>query len=135
MEMFNGKVLKERIGPLKKTKNLDILEQVEGYVIRKSKENSLEHSYDVIAEENGFTEVDGLELTEPRSNHERLRPPMSPPAQPTNGMEENMKVEMAEFGELIDFRGLRHAPVNENGVIFLFGMVSHELGFMVNLYN
>ena len=51
MEMFNGKVLKERIGPLKKTKNLDILEQVEGYVIRKSKENGLEHSYDVIAEE------------------------------------------------------------------------------------
>lgn len=86
---------------------------------------------DVIAEENGFTEVDGLALREPRSNHERLRPPMSPPAQPTNGMEENMKVEMAEFGELIDFRGLRHAPVNENGVIFLFGMVSHELGFMV----
>jgi pterin-4a-carbinolamine dehydratase len=51
MEMFNNKVLKERIGPLKKTKNLDILEQVEGYVIRKSKENNLEHSYDVIAEE------------------------------------------------------------------------------------
>lgn len=51
MEMFNSKVLKERIGPLKKTKNLDILEQVEGYVIRKSKENNLEHSYDVIAEE------------------------------------------------------------------------------------
>lgn len=35
------------------------------------------------------------------------------------------------FGEPMDFRGLRHAPINENGVIFLFGMVSYELGFIV----
>jgi hypothetical protein len=36
-----------------------------------------------------------------------------------------------QFGAPIDFRGLRHAPINENGVIFLFGMVSYELGFIV----
>jgi hypothetical protein len=35
------------------------------------------------------------------------------------------------YGGPIDFRGLRHAPINENGVIFLFGMVSYELGFIV----
>ena len=35
------------------------------------------------------------------------------------------------LGELIDFRGLRHAPVNEQGVVYLFGMVSRELGFLV----
>ena len=35
------------------------------------------------------------------------------------------------YGAPIDFRGLRHAPINENGVIFLFGMVSYELGFSV----
>jgi hypothetical protein len=35
------------------------------------------------------------------------------------------------YGDPIDFRGLRHAPVNENGVVFLFGMVAHELGYMV----
>ena len=33
------------------------------------------------------------------------------------------------YGEPIDFRGLRHAPINEQGVVFLFGMVSRELGF------
>ena len=86
---------------------------------------------DFIAEENEFAEFDRLELTELESNHEDIRPPTSPPAQPTNGTEENMTVEIAEYGELIDVRGLRHAPINENGVIFLFGMVSHELGFMV----
>jgi len=35
------------------------------------------------------------------------------------------------FGPPIDFRGLRHAPINEQGVVFLFGMVSYELGFIV----
>jgi hypothetical protein len=35
------------------------------------------------------------------------------------------------YGDPIDFRGLRHAPVNENGVIFLFGMVAKELGYHV----
>ena len=26
---------------------------------------------------------------------------------------------------------MRHAPINEQGVIFLFGLVAHELGFLV----
>lgn len=33
------------------------------------------------------------------------------------------------YGNPIDFRGLRHEPVNEAGVVFLFGMVAHELGY------
>lgn len=37
------------------------------------------------------------------------------------------------YGEILepDFRGLEHAPVGEQGVVFLFGMVSQELGFRV----
>jgi hypothetical protein len=35
------------------------------------------------------------------------------------------------YGDPIDFRGLRHAPVNEDGVVFLFGMVAKELGYLV----
>ena len=35
------------------------------------------------------------------------------------------------YGEPIDFRGLRYAPVNEQGVVYLFGMVSHDLGFLI----
>ena len=37
----------------------------------------------------------------------------------------------SEYGEPIDFRGLRHAPINEQGVVYLFGMISRELGFLV----
>ena len=32
---------------------------------------------------------------------------------------------------ILIFRGLRHEPVNENGVIFLFGIVARELGYSV----
>ena len=35
------------------------------------------------------------------------------------------------YGNPIDFRGLRHEPVNEQGVVFLFGVVAKELGYMV----
>jgi len=35
------------------------------------------------------------------------------------------------FGPHMNFRGLRHEPVNEQGVVFLFGMVAQELGYSV----
>lgn len=35
------------------------------------------------------------------------------------------------YGDPIDFRGLMHEPVNESGVIFLFGIVARELGYLV----
>lgn len=36
-----------------------------------------------------------------------------------------------QYGEVLSFRGLLHGPTNELGVVFLFGMVSRELGFVV----
>lgn len=51
MEMFNNKVLKERIGHLKKSKYLDPLQDVEKYALKKIKEAGIEASYDVIAQE------------------------------------------------------------------------------------
>lgn len=41
------------------------------------------------------------------------------------------RIDGPEFGRPIDFRGLRHAPINEQGVVFLFGMLAYELGFIV----
>ncbi len=35
------------------------------------------------------------------------------------------------LGPRIDFHGLLHAPVNELGVVYLFGILSQELGFVV----
>lgn len=35
------------------------------------------------------------------------------------------------YGRTLDFRGLRHEPVNEQGVVLLFGLVAKELGYTV----
>lgn len=35
------------------------------------------------------------------------------------------------YGPPINFRGLRHEPINEQGVVFLFGKISEELGFSI----
>lgn len=37
------------------------------------------------------------------------------------------------LGESVHFRGLKFAPLNEKGVAYLFGMVSHELGFVIEV--
>jgi len=36
-----------------------------------------------------------------------------------------------EYGEPIEFLGLRHAPINEQGVVYLFGKLSEQLGFII----
>jgi hypothetical protein len=57
-------------------------------------------------------------------NHESLKIPEknSPPKK---------SIKKAEYGEPVDFRGLRHAPINEQGVVYLFGTISRELGFNI----
>jgi hypothetical protein len=35
------------------------------------------------------------------------------------------------YGELINFKGMRYAPLNREGVIFLFSKVSEALGFII----
>jgi hypothetical protein len=37
----------------------------------------------------------------------------------------------ATYGNPTHFRGLRHEPVNEQGVVLLFGMLTRELGYLV----
>jgi len=46
---------------------------------------------------------------------------------------EDSRTQTTVYGEHISFRGLMHAPTNEQGVVFLFGMVANELGFIVEL--
>lgn len=44
---------------------------------------------------------------------------------------ESQRRKKVQFGEPIDFRGLRFAPINEQGVVYVFGMISRELGFLI----
>jgi hypothetical protein len=40
-------------------------------------------------------------------------------------------LERPTYGEPLDFPALRHEPVNEQGVVLLFGMVAKDLGYVV----
>jgi hypothetical protein len=69
----------------------------------------------------------------------RVRQPISYAADPLSvafsaggGKSDHVKLpDRPVYGMPIDFRGLRHAPANEQGVVFLFGMVARELGYIV----
>ncbi len=61
----------------------------------------------------------------PSENGEALRP-----AKGVNSSYSKL-TDRPTYGNPIDFRGLRHEPVNEQGVVFLFGMVAKEIGYMV----
>jgi len=37
----------------------------------------------------------------------------------------------ATYGNHVDFAGFRHEPVNEQGVVLLFGMLAKELGYLI----
>jgi len=55
-----------------------------------------------------------------------------PPPTPVETRPRHTKLgDRPTYGNPIDFRGLRHEPVNESGVVFLFGMVARELGYLV----
>jgi hypothetical protein len=54
------------------------------------------------------------------------------PSKPAAPSEIHARVpERRLYGEVLSFRGLLHAPTNELGVVFLFGVISQELGFVV----
>lgn len=66
-----------------------------------------------------------------RNDGQRAGPPgPQPSSEPTQSGIQTRKPPQL-YGEPIEFRGLRHAPINEQGVVYLFGMVSRELGFSV----
>jgi len=70
-----------------------------------------------------------LALLPIKSKHEIVTPAIlsRETSQPTQWAKNSGVV----FGAPMHFRGLRHAPINEQGVVYLFGMVSSELGLIV----
>ena len=70
-----------------------------------------------------------LQLVQIKSKHEIVTQP--PAVRISVGSQQWAKGSGVVFGAPISFRGLRHAPTNEQGVVYLFGMVSSELGLIV----
>jgi hypothetical protein len=69
-----------------------------------------------------------LQLIQAKSRHEIVTPQATPTIARTQQWAKGTGV---VYGAPINFRGLRHAPINEQGVVYLFGMVSSELGLIV----
>jgi hypothetical protein len=84
--------------------------------------------------------------------YKRRRGKTSPPAEPAAGETPSLpqpkaalptpaieREAVGEYGSLysdvIHFRALDHAPVNEQGVVFLFGMICRDLGYVVQMLN
>lgn len=63
----------------------------------------------------------------PNSPPNRQSPSSSPPGKVRYPPLDDRPI----YGQPMDFRGLRHEPVNEQGVVLLFGMVAKELGYTV----
>lgn len=62
----------------------------------------------------------------------RIRPPSSKAEVRTPEKYSRLRnADTVEYGAPINFRGLRHAPINEQGVVYLFGLLADELGFQV----
>jgi hypothetical protein len=61
--------------------------------------------------------------------------PDAEPASPTSQVDAQIanwaSTQRTKYGPFINFRGLQHAPINEQGVVFLFGMVAFDLGYVV----
>jgi hypothetical protein len=70
-----------------------------------------------------------LAVVNERGSNGTPRQPLPPVAEPKPSTW--AKLDGIEYGAPINFRGLRHAPINEQGVVYLFGMVSNELGLIV----
>jgi hypothetical protein len=65
------------------------------------------------------------------SNKPRASDRQSPPSPPPGKLRYQPLDGRPSYGRPMDFRGLRHEPVNEQGVVLLFGMVARELGYIV----
>lgn len=70
-----------------------------------------------------------LDLVPSKSRHEIVTP--TSPIKVPSVAAQWAKGSGVVFGAPINLRGLRHAPVNEQGVVYRFGMVSSELGLIV----
>jgi HNH endonuclease len=67
----------------------------------------------------------------PAQNEVRAPNGEPPSSLPLNNVRHAPRKDRPTYGNPIDFRGLRHEPVNEQGVVLLFGLVAKELGYIV----
>ena len=67
-----------------------------------------------------------VKLAKSKSDKLRLKVPVTKVQ-----LQSHVNYRKRKKGDPINFRGLSYGPINESGVVFLFGMVFRDLGFLV----
>lgn len=96
----------------------------------KKRWGSFSAAVDRFVHEFGIPDINlGAQSNVSESKSEKDRAVLVPKTHKPKALDKKAKRQL--FGEPIEFRGLRYAPINEQGVVYLFGMVSRELGFLI----
>lgn len=67
----------------------------------------------------------------PKRHRALIMPWTTDPAASTDAIRSSRLHDRAVLGDPLDFEAMRHEPVNEQGVVLLFGMLAHRLGYLI----
>lgn len=104
--------------------NVLTIDEMQSKEKERKKESEPEPSFDYLAEENGGIE-NLISMDVQKKKKKKIIPETTKPS--------GSKPEK-EKGEPLDFRGIKFAPIDTRGVIFMFGLVSEELSFVVESF-
>jgi hypothetical protein len=97
----------------------------------KTRWGSLDEACKVAYAKYGYPLVDGGKLPDRPARKQQVSSSSKGAIRQIHKRQQGGSRKKVQYGEPMDFRGLRHAPINEQGVVYLFGMVSRELGFLI----
>lgn len=90
---------------------------------------------DILSKFHAWLEQNDVEFPYVQQLHQEIQTGVEPSQPPSKSQQDQRahwkSVGGTTYGPFLNFRGLQHAPINEQGVVFLFGMVCFELGFVV----
>lgn len=133
----------ERMAQLEKLEQMEKAEQVEKAEQLKQEEHEEQIDQVELAEktitENIREEDDSEEIVVLEGEHEMNHNHQGIKAEKIKFIPQTIKPQKAKTKprvsiEPIDFRGLRFAPASRQGVVYLFGMISDELGFLIESF-
>ncbi len=82
-----------------------------------------EPSFDYLSGDSGIENLNAIDISKPKKK--KIIPKT---IKPVNDKKDNGK------GEELNFRGIKRSPVDTRGVIYIFGLVSEELNFIIETF-
>jgi len=90
---------------------------------KKEEEKEAEPKFDYLSGDSGIENLESINVSKPKKK--KIIPETIKPV--------NRKSDK-KTGEALDFRGIKFSPVDTRGVIYIFGLVSEELNFIIETF-